>query len=318
MKKDFETFFNEIDFRDLLVEWDKAIKEIEKVKKIAFIFCIIIDIFILAKFGFSIIDNFELSDIMIMIVGIGAVICVDSIIYYFVRIFYSKNYKKYNLKYKEIIIEQMLKEFFSEVNYTPEKDMSNNIYEDVYGKNYGVYISEDYMDALIDNKYRISMAEVITTEEAKKSNIDLGRKKETSMAFYGIFAKVDLEKSINSRIKIVQNQESNMKEKVEMDSSEFEEYFDVDATNNIVAMQILTHDVMGNLVKLRKILRNPFDVIINNDCMYIRLHIGEMFESKLKLDELIDKDIAENYYNIINFIYILSKGIIKAIEETEI
>jgi hypothetical protein len=103
-----------------------------------------------------------------------------------------------------------------------------------------------------------------------------------------------------------------------MDSDEFEKYFDVSSTNQIIGMQLLTHDIMDMLVDFRKQLKMPLDILIRDDTMYIRLHVGKMFEAKFNKNSVIDKQIAEKYFNIVNFIYTLSKKMLQTIEETEI
>ena len=103
-----------------------------------------------------------------------------------------------------------------------------------------------------------------------------------------------------------------------MDSDEFEKYFDVSSTNDIVGMQILTHDIMDMLVDFRNKLKMPLDILIREDIMYIRLHVGKMFEAKFNKNAVIDKQILQRYFDIVNFIYSLSKKMIKTIEETEI
>ena len=261
MKKDFETFFNEIDVAEFENEWNE-----EKGKSF----------------------------------------------------FFRKKDSLYNEKYKEIVIEKMLKEFFDDVDYVPKKQMPENIYKSVFESYYDYYMSDDYMDALIDNKYKISMADIYTASREEYEDINGFKEFRTMTIFSGIFAKINLGKSIKNKIEIIQNFGINGRTKVNMDSREFESFFDVYATDNIVAMQILTHEIMDFLVSFKKILNESYDVIIDNDCMYIRLHIGKMFESKLNSKELIDKQSTEKYYNIIDFIYVLSKELIEVIEETEI
>lgn len=96
-----------------------------------------------------------------------------------------------------------------------------------------------------------------------------------------------------------------------MDSSEFEKYFDVSSNNDIIGMQILTHDVMELLLEYRKYLKCPFDICIYEDIVYIRIHCGTMFEATISSKVLIDREKTEEYYNMLEFIYKLSKEVIK-------
>ena len=53
----------------------------------------------------------------------------------------------------------------------------------------------------------------------------------------------------------------------------------------------------------------------------IRAHIDKVIkiiESRIKKDAVIDKQSAKKYFDIVNFIYSLSKKMIQTVEETEI
>ena len=103
-----------------------------------------------------------------------------------------------------------------------------------------------------------------------------------------------------------------------MDSSEFEEFFDVSSSNNIIGMQLLTHDIMEKLVELRGIIGKEYDIFIRNNIMYIRSHCGPVFETNFKKDKPVDKDVVKKFYKIVKFIYLLSKCMIKVVDETKI
>ena len=100
-------------------------------------------------------------------------------------------------------------------------------------------------------------------------------------------------------------------------SQEFEKYFDIKATNQILGMQLLTHEVMELLVDFLKTAQIQFDISIYNSTMYIRFETGSMFELASIKKGAFDKKTLERYYNILSFTYTLSKYIINIIEQTE-
>lgn len=106
--------------------------------------------------------------------------------------------------------------------------------------------------------------------------------------------------------------------KLEMDSAEFEKYFDVHSTNNIIGMQILTSDVMETLLDFRNKSKIEYDIGIYNNCIYLRFHTGEMFELKNIKNGLLPEELLKKYYNILNFTYKLSNMLINTINEVEI
>ena len=120
-----------------------------------------------------------------------------------------------------------------------------------------------------------------------------------------------MDKSIKNNLIIKQDKSIRKKEKLEMDSTEFEKLFDVSSEDNIIGMQILTHDVMELLIDYRKYLKRPFDICIYEDTIYIRIHCGTMFEAKINSKTFVDKEQTEQYYNMLRFVYKLAKEVIK-------
>lgn len=99
---------------------------------------------------------------------------------------------------------------------------------------------------------------------------------------------------------------------------EFEKYFDVSATNKIIGMQLLTADVMEELIDFENKTNMKYDIIINNNNIYLRFHCGTMFEPANLKKGVLDEKILEKYFYMLNFTYNLSDKIIKLINETEI
>ena len=216
-------------------------------------------------------------------------------------------------------MDKIFRNFLNDADYIPKKEMPQSIYrEGKYDGYYNRYYSDDYVEGNIDDKYLIKMAEVTTEHEKITTDSDGNTHTETTTIFSGLFAKINIGKSIKTELRIGTNRTISKKKRLEMDSDEFEKYFDVSSTNDIVGMQILTHDIMDMLVDFRNKLKMPLDILIREDIMYIRLHVGKMFEAKFNKNAVIDKQILQRYFDIVNFIYSLSKKMIKTIEETEI
>ena len=132
-------------------------------------------------------------------------------------------------------------------------------------------------------------------------------------------AKIILDKNINSDLRIMQNGKFLLdKNKLNMDSSEFEKYFDVKTTNKIIAMQLLTSDVMEELIKFEDKTKMKYDIYIKNDELYLRFHSGAMFEIENLKKEILDKELIEKYFYMLNFTYNLSNKLINIINDTQI
>lgn len=99
---------------------------------------------------------------------------------------------------------------------------------------------------------------------------------------------------------------------------EFEKEFNVYATNRIVGMQLLTSDVMEMLIDFKKKANIRYDIVIDNETIYLRFHCGSLFEPRLLKKKVLDEKSLKSYYNILNFTYELTNKIIKVINDVEI
>lgn len=320
MEKDFENFYsNNINENELNDIWENTKQEKKKRKLISIPLILIVDILLIYWFS-NMFGNFNaglgLFPYLFIIIPI---LIVDTIILAIVSLAFSKKTRLYNDVFKEKVMDKIFRNFLNDADYIPKKEMPQSIYrEGKYDGYYNRYYSDDYVEGNIDDKYLIKMAEVTTEHEKTTTDSDGNTHTETTTIFSGLFAKINIGKSIKTELRIGTNRTISKKKRLEMDSDEFEKYFDVSSTNDIVGMQILTHDIMDMLVDFRNKLKMPLDILIRDDMMYIRLHVGKMFEAKFNKNAVIDKQTLQRYFDIVNFIYSLSKKMIKTIEETEI
>ena len=314
--KTFDKIYEELQSKnssDLTSSWEAAKKESKKSKKISAIICIMLDIFLVLKFLNSGSITFNLF-FVIMLIFVSNIM-----VYVIVSILFNKNNKEHTIKYKNIVINKLMDNFYNNVEYFPNKSMPEYIYEEgCYNDFYNRYMSEDYMEGQIKDKYSIQMGEVKTQKVETYRDSNGRTQTRTTTIFYGLFSKIIMEKSINSELKIMQNGEFFSKQRLEMDSTEFEKCFDVKASNKIVGMQLLTSDVMQELIDFQKNTNIRYDIVIKNDELYLRFHCGEMFEvGKLKNGPL-DRETVKKYFYMLNFTYNLSNKLINIINETEI
>ena len=55
-----------------------------------------------------------------------------------------------------------------------------------------------------------------------------------------------------------------------MDSKEFEKYFDIYSENKIVAMQILTSDIMESLIEFYNKYQLEYEIVFRNNTIYLK------------------------------------------------
>lgn len=316
--KTFDEIYEELqsgDNNELNIAWQEAQKEKKKANKIIGTICLPIDILAIIIFFNIGIKGSSLFFIMPILMPI---LIINIFVFVIVNIIFGKKTNEYSKKYKQIVIKKLMNNFYNNLEYFPEKGMPEYIYEKLQYEHYDKYRSDDYFEALINNKNSIQMAEILTEEEETYKDSDGNTKTRTITKFHGLFAKIELDKSINSELKIGQNGWFKSAKKLTMDSSEFEKYFDVKASNQIIGMQLLTADVMQELVDFENKTNMRFDIYIKQNELYLRFHSRTMFEVGNLKKGALDKELIREYFYMLNFTYNLSNRLIKLVNETEI
>ncbi len=244
---------------------------------------------------------------------VSAVIVMISIIFI---VAISKT--KYAPTFKEKVIGPFIKNVDENLQYRPNAGISSVIYRMGEFEGYDNFHTEDLITGKLDGKYNIQMAEVKTEKESTDSDGDT----HTYIVFYGLFGNVDCAKNIGTKFKVrsdkgVLGKMFKGKTKIEMDSQEFEKYFDVYGDNKIIVMQVLTAEVMSMMIDFIQQSKIKYELTINGDQIYIRFHTGEVFEPSLFKNSL-DYSMLKKYYDIIDFVFKVTREINSVIEKTDI
>ena len=225
---------------------------------------------------------------------------------------------KYTPTFKEKVIGPFIKNIDENLQYRPNEGISSVIYRMGEFEGYDNYYTEDLIIGKLDEKYNFQMAEVRTEEESTDSDGDT----HTYTVFHGLFGKVECAKNIETTFKVrsdkgIFGKMFKGKTKVEMDSQEFEKYFDVYGDNKIIVMQILTSEVMSTMIDFIQQSKIKYELTINKDQMYIRFHTGGLFEPSLFKNSL-DYSMLKKYYDILDFVFKVTREINSVIEKVEI
>lgn len=319
--KNFEDLFKEIEEnQEIKKSWQEAREEQKKMNKIRGIIAIIT---IVLGLGFIILkmnlNSYKEFNAFLIIPSLFFIFFVN-LISFVITCLLSKKQNAYKLEFKQVIIKKLIDNFYDNLEYYPLKEMPERIYEKPnYNEYYNEYHSEDYFEGQIKNKYYIDMAEVFTEHVETHTDSEGNTHTTRTTIFHGLFAKVTSEKSITSELRIVQDKVGKYnKNRLNMDSSEFEKYFDVITDNKIIAMQLLTADVMEEMIEFENKTNMRFDVVIKENEIYLRFHCGNMFEPQAIKKGIINKAQLEKYFYMLNFTYNLSNRLIELINETEI
>lgn len=224
----------------------------------------------------------------------------------------SPKKESYNGFFKDKVMRLLVKEYSEDLEYMPEKGISQQFYSEGEFENYDIYTSEDLIQGVLEDKYDVTMAEV----ETKK---DKGEGERDVVLFWGIVIKVDLCKSVKTKIKVRQDKLKiwDSDTRVEMDFGEFEENFDVYTTDKIMAMQLLTADVMQMMLDFKTKNNVCPELTLKENFMMIRFATGDLFEAKLS-EPALNYETLKKYYDTIDFTLDMAKKFAKNIEETEI
>ena len=104
---------------------------------------------------------------------------------------------------------------------------------------------------------------------------------------------------------------------MELDSGEFEKLYDVYSTDKIMAMQLLTSDIMQMFIDFKEKYKITPELTLKENKLYIRFQTGNMFEAILT-KKALDYTTLLKYYDTIKFTLNITKEFIKNVKETEI
>lgn len=233
--------------------------------------------------------------------------------------YYIYKYKKCNEIYVENYKGKIIKNFVEYINHNLNyyqhggKDLLNYYLDAKFeDREFNNFVTDDYIEGYNENGTNIEMCNI-----ALENVNDKGEFK--NMVYEGIFSVTELNSYLTDEIRVKKNRYilKNNYNKVEMDSKEFEKYFDVYSDSNILAMEILTHDIMEELVQFYNTYRIEFEIVIKNNNIYIRFNTGVMFEPNI-LKKSNDMNTLWIYYNVLKFITNVTIKINKLLKDLDV
>ena len=233
---------------------------------------------------------------------------------------------QYRDNFKTKIVKALLDSFEENIIYFPDQGMSAYSYSDADFEEYNRYSSEDLMQGVLKNNCNFSMAEILTEYVTTDENDKI----QCKTLFCGMMSKVETPKPFNACLYLRKDRKDKNilvrtfkykphfdKLRVELDSREFEKRFDVYCTDKIVAMQLLTADIMQLLIEFQEEMNMEYELTIKNNLIYIRFMSGKMFEPTSVMKFSLDKPTLYKYYKMLDFTFTLTDKLIKLIEDTE-
>lgn len=279
MRKEFDEIKNEIntEVREYLEKYKK-----ENNRKVFIFVCIIFFIgviFILFKAVF---------------LGIFMFLCsVIAFLYFF-----DISRKMYSREYKRCIITKLVNGYDKNLSYSPTGGIPIQEYKIAgFDKEFQKYKMEDKIYGDLNGKYKTEICELTTFayEYIKDSN-GVPQKTEVQ-TFKGLVGYVKLSKPLGFEFKI--NPDNILrrydKDRIEVDSAEFEKIFDLNSTDKVKSMEIFTSNVISKYVDIMCINGYALEVKAIGDKLYFRYKCGDVFEAPIFNSGLNDVHLAKIY-----------------------
>ena len=310
--EEFENLYNTL-YNNHIVELEKLR---QKAKKETIIYSLLMFVSIVG-YGTSRLRLLDKWPLVSIIVSIVALLSFAILFFCILKVFRNKG--KYQQTYKNEIVSNFIKLIGSDLKYSPDINYNNECkgkYTDAKFDNhpFNRFYSDDHIEGMLDNQIYINAADIEIT-----NHVGSGKNSYIEYVFNGIFAYTKCTKDIGTSVKVYKNKVKilNNKERVNMDSEEFEKYFDIYSDNKILAMQILTSDVMVDLIEFYNKYNLDFEIVFKNDTIYVRFFTGPMFEPKT-FGSSMDKQLLFIYYSILQFVANVTKKVNKTLENLEI
>lgn len=226
----------------------------------------------------------------------------------------NKNYKRI---YKENVIEGLVKAYNENFYYSP----TNGITKVEYGlsnfdNKVDEYYSEDRVFGTLENGDNFQLAEVVTFEVSRTVDAEGNVKEDKTQTFRGMYGVVRLEKNTLADIYIASNSDFRKfnKNRLEVDSSLFEEYYDCMTKDKVTAMRIFTSELIEKYIEIVKDNKYGFELKIVDNMMFFRYKTNQLFEPPM-FSSGLDKSFIKKNYKVLYYPLEIMKSTIDAVHD---
>ena len=271
---------------------------------------------ILALIAFAFIGFASENDLFSTLFVVGLILFFVYLVYLIINSFKNrKTSNSYKNLFKDEVMENLVNTYDSGLHFDRTQSISRQEYNQGQFEFYEIYHSNDLIVGDLNGSTFIKMGDVLTQNESTDSDGNTTY----YTVFSGLFCKCNLSKDTRNTLKVRADKGifGKNKSQVNMDSQEFEKNFDVYSSDKVLAMRLLTSDIMDFMINFKKENKIRFDFSIINDVAYIRIHCSDLFESHLSKDPL-DQNILLKYYNYLHFMCKLCSMITDVINEKDI
>lgn len=226
----------------------------------------------------------------------------------------NKNYRRI---YKENVIEGLVKAYNEEFYYSPTTGITRTEYGMSHFDNkIDEYFSEDRIYGTLEKGDNFQLAEVATFEITRTVDSEGKVKEEKTQTFRGMYGVVRLEKNTLANIYIANNSKFRKfnKNRLEVDSSLFEEYYDCITEDRVTAMRIFTSELIEKYIEIVKDNKYGFELKIIDNTIYFRYKTNQLFEPPM-FSSGLDKNFVKKNYKVIYYPLEIMRSTIDAVHE---
>ena len=265
------------------------------------------------NFGVATIGAIVIAAIVYLMDRHDFMLCIPFTLCLIMLFFFLGNYH-YRKQYKETIIGLLINKYNSNFRYTQDGGpISNADYlEAGFDKNWDIMEKNDGVIGDLEDGSRFRMAQITTFKNVTYLDDNGEKRLKKEQTYKGTFCVVTLNKMIPNQIDILANTRKYKynKNKIEVDSENFEKEFDMIAKDRVQALRIFTPEIIEILVSLKERIKVTYRVRIDGDRIYIKIDNGDIFEPISYKAELTASALLE-YYNTIDIPVTLATTIIR-------
>lgn len=283
MKKDFEEIYTEI--------YEECVKDLKSARN---------------KLGKFVLGILLVLIVINVIIGIVAdyksLLTISISLSILVLLIFLKNaHKIYSQKYKDMVIGSLVKKYNQGLSFDSKSGLAVIDYRmSNFDNTFKEYYSEDRIYGTLEDGTAIQSSEITTYDVSHYVDSNGENKTSKTQTFRGYYGVVKLSKNPALEITILDDNftKKYSRKRVEVDSSEFEKFYDCITNNRVEAMEIFTSDLIEKYIDIRNINKYLFEVKIINNMLYFRYKCGDVFEAPA-FGLGLNKDFIRKYYKLI-------------------
>lgn len=209
----------------------------------------------------------------------------------------------YKKNYKRNVITALTKAYNPKLYYDSKTGISKYDYTmSNFDTSFNEFFSEDQIYGTLENGIKIRTAEVATAIVNRTKQPDGTIKEDRTETYRGMYGIIKMPHNITSRIYIANDSITKRysENRIELDSAEFEKYYDCMSDEKVRALRVLTSEVIEKFNDIRRNSKFGFELKVEDDMIYFRYKCGQLFEPPT-FGNGLDKELLKKYYRYIYF-----------------